>query len=81
MKRSRRLLLSQLIYSTLRTARVGGERDGVKVVALCERNVGGDGAKSFGRNHQRDRVEGHQRAGRIDEHEDPEDQVAGMRLP
>ena len=33
-----------------------------------------------GRNHQRNRVEGNQCLGRIDECEDPEDQVAGLRL-
>lgn len=40
MKRGRRMLLKQLIYSTLRTARLDFERDGVKVVALHQRNVG-----------------------------------------
>ena len=36
--------------------------------------------KPEGRNHQRNRVEGNQCLGRIDEREDPEDQVAGLRL-
>ncbi len=42
---------------------------------------GGDGAKTFRRNHQRDRVKINKCAGRIDEREDPEDQGAGLRLP
>ena len=36
--------------------------------------------KPEGRNHQLNRVEGNQCLGRIDEREDPEDQVAGLRL-
>ncbi len=36
--------------------------------------------KPEGRNHQRNRVEGNQCFGRIDECEDPEDQFAGLRL-
>ena len=36
--------------------------------------------KPEGRNHQLNRVEGNQCLGPIDEREDPEDQVAGLRL-
>lgn len=81
MKGSRRPLLSQLIYLTLRTAhcaRTGAKSDGFQIVALHQRSLsalrmervdrlcdelqtcandprGADGAKTFGRNHQRDR--------------------------
>ena len=43
--------------------------------------TGEDGSKTSGRHHERDCVEGNQRAGRINEREDPEDQGAGLRLP
>ena len=42
---------------------------------------GEDGRETFERHHQRDRVDGNKCIGRIDECEDPEDQVAGLRLP
>ena len=39
-----------------------------------------DGAETPRRDHQRDRVENDQCSWRIDEREDPEDQVTGIRL-
>ncbi len=57
------------------------DRLGDELQTCADGPRGGDGTKTLGRNHQRDRVENNECAGRIDEREDQGDRVAGLRLP
>lgn len=59
----------------------GVDRLGDELQTCADDPHGAGGAKTSGRNHQRDRVEGNKSIWRIDEREDPEVQVAGLRLP